>query len=389
MDSQKKIKVLFRLRSLEMGGVQKVMLDLMENLPKDKFEIALLLNLYQGELKTEIPNGIKIIYLAKGKEFFSKNSIIQKIQLILRRIKLFLFVQFPILTFYLKLKKKYDIEIASSYSEFDSVLNSFDKKSRKIAWFHTDVSYDKNKKRVMERIYKMQKFNHVVFCAAHIRNVITENFGISYPNSSVIYNAIHAEQVLKKSIQENVNLDLKYPIFCSVGRLHSRKGYHLLLKVHKKLIDEGLKHSVIILGDGEERENLKKQISEENLKETFHLLGTKSNPYPYIKNSDFFILPSQSEAYPLVINEALALQKPIISTNVGGIPEMIDDGKDGILVNFDENEIFEAMKRFLTEPELVKKIIEGTQSADEKFDEKKIYQQVTEVFEQQYKKLIK
>ena len=175
MENQKKIKVLFRLRSLEMGGVQKVMLDLMENLPKDKFEIALLLNLYQGELKTEIPNGIKIIYLAKGKEFFSKNSIIQKIQLILRRIKLFLFVQFPILTFYLKLKKKYDIEIASSYSEFDSVLNSFDKKSRKIAWFHTDVSYDKNKKRVMERIYKMQKFNHVVFCAAHIRNVITEN----------------------------------------------------------------------------------------------------------------------------------------------------------------------------------------------------------------------
>ena len=106
MENQKKIKVLFRLRSLEMGGVQKVMLDLMENLPKDKFEIALLLNLYQGELKTEIPNGIKIIYLAKGKEFFSKNSIIQKIQLILRRIKLFLFVQFPILTFYLKLKKK-------------------------------------------------------------------------------------------------------------------------------------------------------------------------------------------------------------------------------------------------------------------------------------------
>ena len=63
---------------------------------------------------------------------------------------------------------------------------------------------------------------------------------------------------------------------------------------------------------------------------------------------------------------------------------MIEDGKDGILVNFDENEIFEAMKRFLIEPELVKKIIEGTQSVDEKFDENKIYQQVTEVFEQQY-----
>ena len=85
----------------------------------------------------------------------------------------------------------------------------------------------------------------------------------------------------------------------------------------------------------------------------------------------------------------MGLHKPIISTNVGGIPEMIDDGKDGILVNFDENEIFEAMKRFLTEPELVQKITEGTLNADEKFDEKKIYQQVTEVFEQQYNLLNK
>ena len=146
---------------------------------------------------------------------------------------------------------------------------------------------------------------------------------------------------------------------------------------------------VVDSDDAYPEDALENLISEENLKETFHLLGTKSNPYPYIKNSDFFILPSQSEAYPLVINEALALQKPIISTNVGGIPEMIDDGKDGILVNFDEDEIFEAMKKFLTEPELVKKITEGTLNADEKFDEKKIYQQVTEVFEQHYKKLIK
>ena len=80
--------------------------------------------------------------------------------------------------------------------------------------------------------------------------------------------------------------------------------------------------------------------------------------------------------------------RPIISTNVGGIPEMIDDGKDGILVNFDEDEIFEAMKTFLTNPELVKKITKGTKNADQKFDENKIYQQIIEIFEKQYEELI-
>lgn len=114
------------------------------------------------------------------------------------------------------------------------------------------------------------------------------------------------------------------------------------------------------------------------------LLDSQKNPWPYIKASDYFILPSQSESYPLTIGEVMGLHKPIISTNVGGIPEMIEDNVDGVLVNYDEEEIFQAMKRFLTDSDFVEKIKLGTQNADKKFDENKIYQQVTEVFEKVY-----
>ena len=86
----------------------------------------------------------------------------------------------------------------------------------------------------------------------------------------------------------------------------------------------------------------------------------------------------------MVINEALALEKPIISTNVGGIPEMIEDGIDGLLVNYDENEIYTVMKKNFTHPELVEKIKQNTTESYKKFDAQKIYNQVTEVFEQQY-----
>ena len=91
----KKIKVLFRLRSLEMGGVPRVILDLLRNLPKDKFDFTLMLNLYQGELIKEIPNGIKLIIVEKGKEQMSSNPFIQKIQLIWRRLKLEVYYKFP------------------------------------------------------------------------------------------------------------------------------------------------------------------------------------------------------------------------------------------------------------------------------------------------------
>lgn len=379
MENSKKIKVLFRLRSLEMGGVQRVVLDLLRNLPKDKFEITLMLNLFQGELTSEIPKDIKLITLAKGKEYFSKNKIINKLQLILRRIQLKFYEIFPQFIY----PEKYDIEVAPSYTEFEMVLNSPNKKSRKIGWFHTDVSYDTDKNRVMKRINLMKKFDWMIFGSVQTRQVIDDLYKVKYAKSSVIYNVIKLSEIRKKAEEFSANFEI-HPTFVSIGRLHHRKGYAELMQVHKRLLEQNFPHSIAIIGGGNEMENLKNQSKELHVEKTFLLLDSQKNPWPYVKSADFFVLPSKSESYPLTIGEVLGLHKPIISTNVGGIPEMIEDGKDGILVNFDENELFEAMKKFLTEPELVQKITEGTKNADEKFDEQKIYQQVTAVFEQQF-----
>lgn len=380
LNNQKKIKILFRIRSLEMGGVPRVVLDLLRNLPKDKFDLTLMLNLYQGELVSEIPKDIKLIVIEKGREQMSKNPFIQKIQLGLRRLRLEIYDKFPALLYALKVKEKYDIEVSPGYAEFEMVLNSPNKKSKKVGWFHSDVSYDKDKNRVLKRIELMKLFDWMIFGAAQTRQVIEDLYGVSYPNSSVIYNVIKLSEARTKADSFPVKYDT-HPVFSSMGRLHSRKGYHTLVKVHRRLLDEGLIHSIAVIGGGNEMQNLQNQAKELGIEKTFLLLDSQKNPWPYIKASDYFVLPSQSESYPLTIGEVMGLHKPIISTNVGGIPEMIEDGVDGILVNYDEEEIFQAMKNFLTNPTLVEKIKTGTKNADEKFDEKKIYQQVTEVFE--------
>ena len=384
METIKKIKVLFRLRSLEMGGVPRVVLDLLRNLPKDKFDFTLMLNLYQGELVTEIPKDIKLIVVEKGREQMSKNLFIQKIQLGLRRLKLEIYDKFPAILYTLKVKEDFDIEVSPGYAEFEMVLNSPNKKSRKIGWFHTDVSYDTDKNRVMKRINLMKKFDWMIFGAAQTRQVIEDVYGVTYPKSSVIYNVIKLPEVRKKAEEFQTDFELR-PTFISIGRLHHRKGYAELMRVHKRLLDQNLMHSIAVIGGGNEMENLKNQAKELGVEKTFLLLDSQKNPWPYVKAADYFVLPSKSESYPLTIGEVMGLHKPIISTNVGGIPEMIDDGKDGILVNFDEDEIFEAMKKFLTDPDLVMQITNGTKNADEKFDENKIYQQVTQVFEQQFR----
>jgi len=169
-----------------------------------------------------------------------------------------------------------------------------------------------------------------------------------------------------------------------MGRLHSRKNYHTLMNIHKKLLDEGYPHSVAVIGGGSEMENLKKQAKELSVEKTFLLLDTQTNPYPYIKNSDYFVLPSESESYPLTIGEVMGLNIPIISTNVGGIPEMIDHQVDGYLVNPDENSIYEGMKLFLTDSSIPQQLKDNTEKAVEKFDNQKIYDAVTDVFVNQY-----
>lgn len=383
-----KIKILFRLRSLEMGGVPRVVLDLLRNLPKDKFDLTLMLNLYQGELVSEIPKDIKLIVVEKGREQMSSNPLIQKIQLGLRRLKLEIYDRFPSLLYTLKVKEEYDIEVSPGYAEFEMVLNSPNKKSKKVGWFHTDVSYDKDQNRVMKRIELMKRFDWMIFGAQQTRQVIEDLYSVSYPNSSVIYNVIKLSEAREKANAFPVKYDT-HPVFSSMGRLHSRKGYHTLAKVHRRLLDEGLMHSIAVIGGGNEMQNLQNQCKELGIEKSFLLLDSQKNPWPYIKASDYFVMPSQSESYPLTIGEVMGLHKPIISTNVGGIPEMIEDGIDGILVNYNEDEIFDAMKRFLTEPELVEKIKQGSENADDKFDNQKIYQQVTEVFENLTKKLEK
>ena len=91
---EKKIHIVFHIRSMEIGGVQKVLLEYLKNLPKDIFEISLITSLYQGELLSEIPQHVRTYYIGQGREFLSKNPWIQKLQLILRRGKLFFYEKF-------------------------------------------------------------------------------------------------------------------------------------------------------------------------------------------------------------------------------------------------------------------------------------------------------
>ncbi|MGU3374220.1 glycosyltransferase [Chryseobacterium sp. M5A1_1a] len=386
MSDNKKIQVLFRHRSMEMGGVEKVILSMLNNLNPEKFDITVCLNLNQGELRDEFPKHIKKIYLAEGKESFSQNPLIHKLQLIRRRMKLSQALKDHKISDRLLGNKKFDIEIAPTYAAFSSVINSSNGTSKKIGWFHSEINVPGMQPLVPDILKNFPQFDHMIYCSQKIKDIMHLSYpDLKYPEESVVINAIPIEEIKKKA-EEKIDDFPQGPVFVSVGRLHTRKGYHKLIDAHKRLIDEGFHHSVVVVGNGEEMKNLTEQIHANNVQETFILCGNRMNPYPYIKKADYFVLSSESEAWPLVVAEALILQTPIIATDTGDVAVMVKDRETGYLINYDTNEMYEAMKAFLTDPALIARIRKNLETIEDQFDNQKIFNTVEEIIEGLYQK---
>lgn len=376
----RKIKVLFRHRSMEMGGVEKVILSLLNNLDREKFDITLMVSLYQGELRDKVPAHIRYIKINKGREDFSKNPFINKIQLLLRGLRIKSLQQFPKIIDRIYLDEKYDVEIASSYTDFEAVLSSPDKTSKKIGWFHSDITFPKLQPAVPKILHQIPQFDYFIFGSQQTNDILNETYpGLKIPDNKVILNAIPIDEIKLKAEEYIPDFETENPVFVSVGRLHSRKGYHKLIEVHARLIKDGFPHKIIIIGDGEEKENLQRLAEKLEVEKSFVLLGSLLNPYPYVKHADFFIMPSESEGWPLIIADTLILQKPIISTAVGGIPEMITHNKNGILIDYDADEIYNAMKEFMINENLVSQIKKGLENSESQFDNQKIFDSVEEI----------
>lgn len=381
-ENSNKIKLLFRHRSMEMGGVEKVLLSILNNLNPEKFEMTVCLNLNQGELRDEFPKHVRKVYMTNGREDFSKNSLIQKAQLLKRSRQLKKYQRKPELVDQKILKDTYDIEIGMTYNDFGMVLNSSNKKSKKVGWFHSEINLPKLQPLVPSILKHFPHFDQMVYCSQKIMDMMHQEYpNLKYPKENVIINAIPIDEIKEKaSLFKPELFDSKLPIFVSIGRLHSRKGYHKLLEAHQKLISEGFQHKIIVLGDGEEKENLTQLVKKASAEKTFILAGNQMNPYPFVKNANFFILPSESEAWPLVIAEALILEKPIIATNVGDIGMMVEHGKTGHLINYDTLEIYDSMKTFLTDGVYVNSISKNLETIENQFDNKKIFEQIEETF---------
>ncbi|PST44275.1 glycosyl transferase [Riemerella anatipestifer] len=350
--SDKKKKLLIRIGSLRHGGAEKVLVTFLKNLPPDKYEVDLLLNLYSGKYLSEVPSWVNILYLNKG-EMITTNRLQDIPQKAFRVIYQGILKKFPKLLYHFILKgKKYDVELAAIHGFRDEVLNSPLKQSKKIIWIHNDLRKTEFHNYTDAEIRKFFGYDKIMVISEYIQKDFESLAQSEAEKNKIvrIYNPLDTQEILNKSKVEELPKPM-LPTFVSVGTVFPQKGFDRLLKVHKRLLDEGLPHRVQILGDGYDFDNIQKLKTELGVDDTVDMLGFTDNPYPYFKNADFYILSSRYEGYPTVLFEAITLRKNIIATEVSGVREMLLDGKLGLIVENSEEGIYQGMKTALTNPQ--------------------------------------
>jgi len=354
-------KVLIVGYNMEMGGAERALVNVL-NLIKNNCEIDLILLEKKGILLKDIPKEVNI---KEVKTNLFKYSLFRYIPFFRKRIinKL--------------ATKKYDLAIAFMEGRAATLINDLKQDCKKIAWIHNDV--DRFNIGISEKEIKKtyKNMDLVVAVSIQAKDNFCKKYNIDPEKVQVIYNLINEEEIIKKA--EEVIPKKECFTFVNVAKMRPQKRHDRLLQAVKILKDKGYKFKLWLVGNGPLEEEIKSMVKELEIEDVVDLLGLKKNPYPYIKNADYFVMSSDFEGYPLSLLEALLLKTKIITTDVSGAKEMLKDNKYGHIVDISLESIADKMEEVLKNEETSINIEKNLQTY--KGSNKKIEKQLLDIFE--------
>lgn len=336
------LKILFLIHDLGQGGAEKVLVNLVNNMDRSKFDITVM-SLFGGGVNEQFLKA-DIHYQSVFQHTFRGNSHIMKLLSPKQLHRLFI-------------KEKFDIEI--SYLEGPSVriISGCQAKTTKlVSWVHctthnrSDFSIGFRNSKEAANSYK--KMNTVCFVSNEVMNAITRLCAVEKPY--VLYNINDSETIIRQSREELIGSIFKSDEFaiCGVGKVVSVKGFDRLARIHKRLRDEGYPVHCYILGNGEEQKKIQAYIDENGLADSFTFLGYQTNPYKYVARTDLFVCCSLSEGFSTAATEALIVGTPVCTVEVSGMKEMLGEHNEwGIVTKNSEEALYQGIKDLLDHPD--------------------------------------
>lgn len=329
------IKILFFIENLIGGGAEKVLCNLVNAMNQSKFEITLQ-TLWKADAEQYLKPGIRYRWC------YSSESSLARCR---SRLEAAIGLTYP-----LHILDDYDIEVA--YLEFGStkiLARSTNKKAKKIAWVHSDLAQKLNgkPKTLRKATAQYESYDRIVCVSKTAKDSFVRMFGRAR-DTVVLYNTLDDETIREKAeLAPAVPFSKRRLTLVAVGRLSEEKQYDMLLRVHKRLLDEGVPHDLWIVGEGDQRGKLESYISENDLSDSVRLFGFQLNPYPYMKTADLLVCSSRYEGLSTFVAEGLILGKPIVTTECSGMRELLGDSEYGLITENSEDALLAGVRRLL------------------------------------------
>lgn len=342
-------RLMFLIESMVVGGAERVLLNLVNSLSPEKYDITVIsvfkqsvYENYQCTFTDSLAPYVKYKYLVDN-----TNSL--KYQL----FNAFFYHGNKRLLHQLLIGNGYDVEIAWYEGLPTTFLaHSSNKHSRKLAWLHYGDGFahlTATQKDVYRKEYR--QYDKIVGVSEGVCRNFKERVGEDFLLTTR-YNILDDQEILRKA--DAFTVEREEPLtFVSVGRLIPVKGFDRLVNACACLKQEGLNFRLWLIGEGSEHDVLQKQILQNSLEDKVHLLGNQDNPYPYIKAADWFVSSSLAEGFSTVLTEACIIGTPIISTRCLGTAELLGaNGEYGLMTENSEEALCQAMRNVLVHTEM-------------------------------------
>lgn len=366
------IKILFFIDSLGGGGAEKVLCNLVNGMDFSKFDITVQ-TLYPEEGRRALDERIHY------KWCYPSASRINTPRM---RAETALGLTYP-----LHIRDDYDVEIAYLECGPTKILSgSTNPKAVKLAWVHCDLA--KKAEDPAEFVRKTAKYYHkfdrIVCVSEDVRQSFLRMYGDAVPVQTLC-NCYDDREIREKAAAELSVPHPAVPLCAAVGRMTRQKSFDRLLRVHDRLIREGIAHELWILGEGPDRPQLEQFIRERGLEGSVKLMGFQKNPYPYLNLADLLVCSSRFEGFSTVAVEGLILGKTMVTTRCTGMDEIFGDSESGLITENSEDGLYLGMKRMLTEPGLLEAYTEKAVQRGRDFGREKLVRDTERFFEQTLK----
>lgn len=372
----KKLKILFMINSLEIGGAEKSLLSLLSLLNYEKYDVDLQMINFGGIFEKLLPKNVNVLPGLDYAEFCKKSTTKQvksmNFKFLFARIKTFISLnknnknghKLHDAQAYWKGCKNafnihpntYDVAIAWGQGTPTHYIATKVRARKKYSWINANYELAGHNKDFDRKYYAIFDKN---ICVSNELALLFRNVFPEYAEKIDVILDIKNPDLIMNMAEEPIKLPISAAItIVTVGRYTKPKNYILALETAVELRKRGFDFVWYAIGEGEDRIYLEQKISEYNMEKQFVLLGAKQNPYPYMKAADIYVQTSLFEGYCLTLAEARMLNRPCVSTNFDVVYEQIIPRENGLVVEMTPTAVADGIVELIENHDLRNHIID-------------------------------